>query len=99
MRFDGREGVEHLPARVCTRFSGFWTTMSGFTCCWRTYTGPEVRGSQDAGDGLDASVACARVFLADGCAVNGIHSSRFNCYRTPAGCLVTVLPPWVHAAR
>ena len=38
-------------------------------------------------------------FIADGGAVNGIHSSRFNCYRIPAGCLVTVLPPWVHAAR
>jgi len=38
-------------------------------------------------------------FSADGGAVNGIHSSRFNCYRIPARCLVTVLPPWVHAAR
>ena len=38
-------------------------------------------------------------FIVDGGAVNGIHSSRLNCYRIPARCLVTVLPPWVHVAR
>ena len=54
---------------------------------------------QDAGDGVDALVACTRVLFAEGGAVNGIHSCRFDCYRIPAGCLVTVSPPWVHAAR
>ena len=36
---------------------------------------------------VDVLVACARVLLADGWAMNGIHSCRFDCYRIPAGAL------------
>ena len=36
---------------------------------------------------VDVLVACARVFLADGWAMNGIHSCKFDCYRIPAGAL------------
>ena len=36
---------------------------------------------------VDVLVACARVLLAYGWAMNGIHSYRFDCYRIPAGAL------------
>ena len=36
---------------------------------------------------VDALVACARVLLADGWAMNGIQSCRFDCYSIPAGAL------------
>jgi hypothetical protein len=36
---------------------------------------------------VDVLVACARALLADGWAMNGIHSCRFDYYRIPAGAL------------
>ena len=54
---------------------------------------------QAADDGFDAWLHAPAFSLHMTSAVNGVHSSGLNCYRTPAGCLVTVLPPRVHVAR
>ena len=54
-------------------------------CMWLTQSGGSW--SRDAGTVVDVPVACARVLLADGWAMNGIHSCRFDCYRIPAGAL------------
>ena len=54
---------------------------------------------QVADDNFEALAACARAVFACCTWWNGVHSSGLNCYRTPAGCLVTVYPPRVHAAR
>jgi hypothetical protein len=98
MQSDGRKGRDTY-LRGCTRCFGSLDADESIYLLLANLHRPRGPCSQAAVDGWDASVACAHVSLQMACAVNGIHSSRFNCYRIPAGCLVTVLPPWVHAAR
>ena len=98
MQSDGRKGRETY-LRGYTRCFGFLDADEWIYLLLANLHRPEGPCLQAADDGLDALVACARVSLHMAGAVNGIHSSGLNCYRTPAGCLVTVLPPWVHAAR
>ena len=90
--------VETLTCVAAHDFSSSWTMVSGSTCCMRlTETRRLVVTSCRRWSGC---FACMHPrFISDGGAVNGIHSSRLNCYRIPARCLVTVLSPWVHAAR
>ena len=72
---------------TCARLhmiSSFWMTDLPAACGLHS---PRGSWLQDAGAVVDVLVACARVFLADGWAMNGIHSCRFDCYRIPAGAL------------
>ena len=90
--------VETLTCVAAHDFSSSWTMVSGSTCCMRlTQTRRLVVTGCQRWSGC---FACMRPhFISDGGAVNGIHSSRLNCYRILVRCLVTVLSPWVHAAR
>jgi len=95
MRFDG-EKVETLScARLHTIFS-FWTTDLPAA---RGLHRPGGSWLQVADAGVDGFAFMRSHFISDGGVVDGIHSSRLNCYRIPARGLVTVLSPWVHAAR
>ena len=90
--------VETLTCVAAHDFSSSWTMVSGSTCCMRlTQTRRLVVTGCRRWSGC---FACMRPrFISDGGVVNGIHWSRLNCYRIPARGLVTVLSPWVHAAR
>ena len=90
--------VETLTCVAAHDFSSSWTMVSGSTCCMRlTHTRRLVVTGCQRWSGC---FGCMHPrFVSDGGAVNGIHSSRLNCYRFPARCLVTVLSPWVYAGR
>ena len=98
MQSDGNKGRDTY-LRGCTRCFGSLDADESIYLLLANLHRPGGPCSQVADDGWNALVACAHVSLHMACAVNGMHSSRLNCYRTPVGCLGTVLPPWVHAAR
>lgn len=99
MQSDGRKGRDTYLCDRNTISFDFSTMLSGFICCWWICTGPEVHvyRLQTMDLMLWLHVPTFSLYMAS--VVNGVHSSGLNCYRTPAGCPVTVLPPRVHAAR